>query len=74
MKTLLEQLSGDFRQGRDRASTSTFCLEVIRLNGKLYIILTGNRKDCRVYSQGNEFGKIDKQTIRPDKPGMHHSY
>ena len=75
LKTLVHQLTGDFRQPRDRASTSTSDSEHIRLNGKLHNILTGVTKDCKVCSQRNKTVK-KHQTIYdcntcPDKQSMH---
>lgn len=75
LKTLVHQLTGNFRQPRDRASTSTSDSEDIRLNGKQHNILTGVRKDCKVCSQRNKPGKRHQTTYYcntcPDKPGMH---
>ena len=72
MKTLVKQLTENFGQTH-QASTS--CFEDIRLNGKLHVIQTGNRNDCRVCSRRNESGKRHQTTYYcntcPDKPGMH---
>lgn len=38
IKTLVDRLRGDFRQPRDRASTSTANFDKIRLNGKFHEI------------------------------------
>lgn len=75
VKTLVDQLRGDFRQTRDRASTSTSSFNEIRLNGKLHVILTGVKKDCKVCSQRNKPGERHQTTYYcdtcPDKPRMH---
>ncbi|XP_035737648.1 piggyBac transposable element-derived protein 4-like isoform X2 [Vespa mandarinia] len=75
VKTLVQQLTGDFHQIRDRASISTSNSEKIRLNGKLHNILTGVRKDCKVCSQRNKLGKRHQTTYYcdtcPEKPGIH---
>lgn len=75
MKTLVQQLTGDFHHARARASTSTSSFEKDRLNGKLHNILTGVRKDCKVCSQRSTPGKRHQTTYYcdtcPDKPGMH---
>ncbi|CAK9809611.1 PiggyBac transposable element-derived protein 4 [Anthophora plagiata] len=75
VKTLVHQLTGDFRQKRDRASTSSCDSEEIRLNGKLHTILTGDKKDCKVCSRRNKPGSRHQTTYYcdtcPDKPGMH---
>ncbi|XP_058792504.1 piggyBac transposable element-derived protein 4-like [Phymastichus coffea] len=75
LKTLVKQLTGDFHQPRDRASTSTAESDNIRLNGKLHSILTGVRKDCKVCSRRSKPGKRHQTTYYcdtcPDKPGMH---
>jgi hypothetical protein len=52
VKTLMERLSRDICLTRDRASTSTSCFEDMRLNGKIQLILTGNRNDCGGNCQG----------------------
>ena len=38
-KTLVDQLRGDFRQTRHRASTSTYSFDEVRLNEKLHVML-----------------------------------
>ena len=72
VKTIVKQLTENFGQTH-QASTS--CSEDIRLNGKLHVIQTGKRNDCRVCSRRNESGKRHQTTYYcntcPDKPGMH---
>ena len=72
VKIIVKQLTGNFGQTH-QASTS--CFEDIRLNGKLHVIQTGKRNDCRVCSRRNESGKRHQTTYYcntyPDKPGMH---
>ncbi|CAK9829646.1 Histone-lysine N-methyltransferase SETMAR [Anthophora retusa] len=74
-KILVDKLRGDFRQPRDRASISTSNSDEIRLNGKLHVIFTGTKKDCKVCSNRNKPGGRHKTTYYcdtcPDKPRMH---
>ncbi|CAD1469310.1 unnamed protein product, partial [Heterotrigona itama] len=44
IKILVEQLRGDFRQPRDRTSTSIGNNDEIRSNGKLHAILIRTKK------------------------------
>ncbi|CAK9816388.1 PiggyBac transposable element-derived protein 4 [Anthophora quadrimaculata] len=75
LKTLVDQLRGDFRQKQpSTASSSQSTSEVIRLNGKLHVILMGQKKDCKVCSQRTSGQR--RQTVYycdtcPDKPRMH---
>lgn len=45
LKTLVEELGGSYRQQREQASTSHF--DEIRLNGKLHVILKGQKGTAR---------------------------
>ncbi|KAK1138071.1 hypothetical protein K0M31_020462 [Melipona bicolor] len=71
-KMLVDKLRGDFR---DRASRSTSNSDEIRLNGKLRVILTGTKKDCKVCSSRNKPGGRHETTYYcdtcPDEPRMH---
>ncbi|CAK9810345.1 PiggyBac transposable element-derived protein 4 [Anthophora quadrimaculata] len=75
VKTLVDQLRGDFRQNRDRISAFTSTFDEIRLNEKLHIILTGTKKDCKVCSQRSKPGGRHETRYYcdtcPDKPRMH---
>ncbi|KFM62265.1 hypothetical protein X975_25777, partial [Stegodyphus mimosarum] len=75
LKTTSDQLRGDFRQKQpSTASTSHSTSEVIRLNGKLHVILMGQKKDCKVCSQrtsGQRRQTVYYSDTCPDKPRMH---
>lgn len=57
IKNLVDQLRGDFRQPRDRASMSTANCNEIWLNGQFHVILIGTKRDCKMYSCRNKVGK-----------------
>ncbi|KAI4482744.1 hypothetical protein M0804_008597 [Polistes exclamans] len=56
LKTLVDQLREDFRQKQSStaSSSSQITSEVIRLNGKLHVVLMGQKKDCKKKSQTKE--------------------
>ncbi|CAK9832768.1 PiggyBac transposable element-derived protein 4 [Anthophora retusa] len=74
-KDLVNNMRGDFRQTRERASKSTSNPDEVRLNGKLHVILTGTKKDCKVCSTRNKPGGRHEMTYYcdtcPNKPRMH---
>ena len=73
-KILVKQLKGDFRQQR-RPSTSTSNSDEIRLNGKLHVMLSGTKSDCKVCSIRNKPGGRHETTYYcdtcPENPRMH---
>ncbi|CAK9804154.1 PiggyBac transposable element-derived protein 4 [Anthophora plagiata] len=73
-KILVKQLKGDFRQPR-RVSTSTSNSDNIRLNGKLHVMLSGAKRDCKVCSNRNTPGGRRETSSYcdtcPQKPRMH---
>ncbi|XP_015187591.1 PREDICTED: piggyBac transposable element-derived protein 4-like [Polistes dominula] len=73
-KMLVKQLKGDFQQPR-RPSTSTSNSDEIRLNGKLHVMLSGTKRDCKVCSIRNTPGGRRETSSYcdtcPDKPRMH---
>ena len=54
VKTLVDQLVGDFRQNRNRSSTSS---TEVRLDGKLHVLRKGTKRDCVVCSRRDKKGQ-----------------
>lgn len=75
VKLLVKQLRDGYGQERDRSSTSSQSNDNVRLNGKLHIILTGKKQDCKVCSRRDSAGKRHATTYFcdtcPGKPRMH---